>query len=295
MDALAAKGVTVTSYVAGEQPNARGAEALGLVPHAGALDSAGMFAAALAGKVRVLSLHGVNPVLHHPLGERTVRDALERVPFVVATELFFTESAQLATLILPVRAGFEKSGHTYALTGDVTELHAAHVAPEGTLADGDLLVALAAECGIAVPSPDELASLATAPVATAPHFADPALFGNEESETNAAPSGGGLRLAIAAPIFSGGGTVAFDDRIEALRPVPSATMSPATAAAAGLVAGDRVRVVAGERVLTDLLVIVDEHAVADVVAIVDGLADAPANAFVEGEAVMLDALVGGAV
>jgi hypothetical protein len=38
--------------------------------------------------MRALSLLGVNPVLHHPLGERAVRDALERVPFVVVADLF---------------------------------------------------------------------------------------------------------------------------------------------------------------------------------------------------------------
>ena len=290
MDALAAKGVAVSAYVPGEQSNARGAEALGLLPSEGALDAGAMFAAALEGKIRVLSLHGANPVLHHPLGERTIRDALERIPFVVASELFLTETAALAHLVLPARAGFEKSGHTYALTGDVTECNAAHAAPEGTLADGDMLVALAAEYGVAVPHPDELLALATASVPRkAENFADPAIAGNAKS-TSLPP--GGLRLAIAAPIFSGGGTVAFDDRIEALRPVASVKLGPRTAKDAGLVTGDRVRLVAGERVICDLLALVDEAALEDVVTIVDGVPDAPANGFSEGEAVMLDALVG---
>jgi NADH-quinone oxidoreductase subunit G len=293
IDALLAKDVAVASYVAGEQSNARGAEALGLLPAAGALDGAAMLTAAVAGELRVLSLHGVNPVLHHPLGERAVRDALERVPFVVAADLFLTESALCANLILPARGGFEKSGHAYALTGDVAELAVAHVAPAGTLSDGEMFVALAAELSVDIPSPDELAAFARAPIASkAESFADPAVVGNRDA-ASAAPAS--LRLAIAAPIFTGGGTVHFDDRIGALRPVPSARLSPSTAAAAGVVAGDRVRLVAGEHVLRDLLVIVDEYALPDVVTIVDGLPDAPANEFSEGEAVALDALVGGAV
>jgi len=293
MDALAAKGIAVSSYVVGETANARGAEALGLLPASHALDSEGMLAAAVAGKLRVLSLHGVNPVLHHPLGERAVRDALERVPFVVAADLFLTETVLCANLILPARGGFEKSGHTYALTGGVTHLAEAHAAPAGTLCDGDMLVALAAELSIEIPSPDELATLASTPSpAKAEYFADPAIVGNAKL---AAVAVSGLRLAIAAPIFSGGGSVYFDDRIGALRPVPCARLAPQTAAAAGVVSGDRVRMVAGERVLRDLLVVVDEAALLDVVTILDGLPDAPANDFSEGEAVALDVLVGGAV
>ena len=292
IDALAAKDIGVSAYVAGEQANARGAEALGLRPRGDALDSAGMLGAAVAGKLRVLSLHGVNPVLHHPLGERAVRDALERVPFVVASDLFLTETALCADLILPARGGFEKSGHMYALTGDVTELDVAHAAPAGTLADGDMFVALAAELSIAVPAPHELAVLAGARIAaSAECFADPAIAGAGKPGPVGTP---GLRLAIAAPIFSGGGTVYFDDRLGELRPVPSARLAPPTAAAAGVVAGDRIRLVAGERVLRDLLVIVDEGALQGVVTIVDGLPDAPANDFSEGEPVALDVLVGDA-
>jgi NADH-quinone oxidoreductase subunit G len=291
MDALAAKGVTVSSYVAGEQSNARGAEAFGMLPRDGGFDTTAMLAAALGGKMRMLSLLGVNPVLSHPLGERTVRDALERVPFIVATELFLTESASLAHLILPARGAFEKSGHAYDLAGDVISLESAHVAPAGTLADGDMLVALAESLSIDVPAPDELHALATAPVtATAIAFADEAIAGPVPPST--APSSGALRLAIASHIFSGGGTSLFDDRTSGLRPIPSATLAPQTAAAAGVKAGDRVRLAAGERELRDLVVVIDPAAVADVVSVIDGLPAAPANGLSDGDAVVLQALVG---
>ena len=59
----------------------------------------------------------------------------------------------------------------------------------------------------------------------------------------------------------------------------------------GFQRGDRVRLVAGERELRDLLVVVDEHAVPDVVVAVDGLPSAPANGFADGEPVRLEALV----
>ena len=289
MDALAAKGVAVFGYVAGEQANVRGAEALGLVPGDGGLDGRGMIAAALDGKIRALSLFGVNPVLNHPLGERTVRDALERVGFVVATELFMTETVALAHLILPVRASFEKTGHAYDLAGDVIAVAAGHTAPEGTLTDGDIIVALAAELSIDLPAPDAVNVAAIAPIrASAAHFADVAVTGTAA----AADAATGLRIAVASHVFAGGGTSYFDTHVAELRPKPSATLAPATAAALGVQAGARIRLRAGERELRDLEVLIDQDAVADVVVVIDGLPEAPANAFTTGEAVALEALVG---
>ena len=294
MDALAAKGVAVFGYVPGEQSNARGAEALGMLPRDGGLDTSAMLAAALAGELRALALFGVNPVLSHPLGERAVRDALERVPFVVATDLFLTATSALAHLILPARASFEKSGHAYDLTGAAIAVERAHLAPGGTLSDGEILVALAAELEVDVPAPDALRAAATAPIAaTAKRFADEAVLRSVSAPLGAAPVRG-LRLAIASHIFAGGGTSAFDERIAALRPVPSVTLAPKTAADAGLQAGERVRLRAGAAELRDLVVVLDEHAVAGVATVLDGLPAAPANAWSDGDAVSIEALVPGA-
>ncbi|MBD5635427.1 MAG: (2Fe-2S)-binding protein [Candidatus Eremiobacteraeota bacterium] len=111
VDTLAGRGASVSCYVAGEQPNARGAEALGMLPRGGGLDSTALLGAAREGRIRALSLLGVNPVLHHPLGGEAVREALARVPFVAVSDLFLTETALLAHLVLAARAWFEKSGH----------------------------------------------------------------------------------------------------------------------------------------------------------------------------------------
>jgi NADH-quinone oxidoreductase subunit G len=285
MEALAAKGVAVSAFVASEQNNARGAEAFGLRPRDGGLDSAGVFAAARAGTVRVLSLFGVNPVLHHPLGGDAVREALESVAFIVASDLFVTETAALAHLILPARGPFEKTGHVYGLAGDVLPVRAAHRAPDGTLSDGDMLVALAAELDLAVPAPDELAALAAGPPPeSARSFGDHDVTGDAPGA--ASPPGdepGALRLAVAANVYAGGGTGWFDERVAPLRPVPSATVAPQTAAAAGLHAGDSIDLVSGSRTLAALVVRLDDHALPDVVTVIDGLPEAPANAFAEGE------------
>ncbi len=69
-----------------------------------------MLEAARDGKLGVLALLGVNPVLHWP-DRQLALDALNAAPFVVVSELFMTETAELATLVLPACSAFEKIRH----------------------------------------------------------------------------------------------------------------------------------------------------------------------------------------
>ena len=197
--------------------------------------------------------------------------------------------------MLPARAWFEKSGHAYDLTGSAHAVFAGHAPPEGTLSDGEILVALASELGIEVPAPDELQALAAGPAPpSAQAFADPAIVGADPPAPAPAPSGT-LRLALAAHAFAGGGTVWFDDRLGELRPVPSATFAPETAAAAGVAAGDLVDLAIGTDVLRDLVAVVDASAAPDTVVAIDGLPEAPANAFADGDGVTITNLRSGRV
>jgi NADH-quinone oxidoreductase subunit G len=287
-DVLAARGATVRCYVAGEQSNALGAESLGMLPRDGGLDATGIFGAARDGTLRALSLFGVNPMLHHPLGADAVRSALANVPFVVVSDLFLTQTARLAHLVLPARGAFEKSGHVVDLTGHILDVVAGHDAPEGTLSDGEMLVALAAELGLAIPAPDELEAIARGPlVPVATSLADERVVGAPVAASNGALGGGDLRIALAGHIFAGGGTVYFDDRLAALRPVPQVTLAPAVARAHGVDAGDTVDLQSGAATLRDLVVAIDADAAPDVAVVIDGLPDAPANAFAGGEAVTI--------
>ena len=287
MTALEAAGTAVFGFVASEQPNARGAESLGLLPRDGGLDCDAMLRAAADRSLRVLALMGVNPVLHHPLGESTVRAALANVPFVVASELFLTETARLATLILPACGSFEKSGHVYDAAGEVHAVNAGHAPPDGTLSDGEMLVALAAELELAVPAPSSLLERARLPAAAvAGGFAD-ARFARTPPRSDTRVVGPAFRVAIASHIFAGGGTVWFDERLAELRPLPSATLAPQTAAELLILDGDPVDVIAGERSLQGLVARIDAAALPDTVVIVDGLPGAPAGAFVDGEAVQI--------
>jgi NADH-quinone oxidoreductase subunit G len=273
-------GKSVSAYILGEQPNARGAEAMGMLPSGVGLDTRGILESARDGRLRVLSLFGVNPVLRFSDGA-LARAALEKAPFVVVSELFMTETAERASLVLPARGPFEKDGHVIDLTGTVQRVSAGHVAPIGTLTDGEMLVALGAELGVDAPTPHQLDAHARSNKPAVARVAD----ASDERTPNAPDAEVTLRVAVAANIFAGGGSVKFDDAIAELRPSPTATFGPRTASACGVARGDTIDLIAGESVLKDLEVRIDRDGVEGVVRVVDGIPGAPANVLADGEAV----------
>jgi len=189
-------------YIASEQANARGAEAMGVLPRGGAKDFDGM----LAGDVSSLLLFGVNPVLNHPDGP-AVAEALAKIPFLVVSDLFLTETAQCATLVLPAKGAFEKSGTTLDLAGDLLPVNRSLDAPEGALSDFEMLIGLAQQLGVDLPTSEALERAVVEAAAKAP----PTSF-----ETLASNRG---RASRPTHLFAGGGTAAHDERIAALRPV----------------------------------------------------------------------------
>ena len=281
------QGVEAVTYITGEQPNARGAEAMGMLPGTGALDTSAMLAAAADGNLAVLSIFGANPALHYPDGA-FVREALGKVPFVAVSEMFMTETAQVATLVLPAKGPFEKLGTTTNVAGDVLPVNAAIglEPPAGAMSDLEMIVGLAAQLGVALPTVEELDAAVIGKLASQPQtftFADEryarVLRENAAAATGAAEE---LRVAVQTRIWSGGGTSAHDDRIEALRCLPEAAISPAGAAALGVRTGDYVDLAHGENVMHDLLIEVRENLPQGVVVLVGGLPDDPANVFDEG-------------
>jgi NADH-quinone oxidoreductase subunit G len=269
-------GTVLQTFVLGEQPNARGAEAIGMLPRGGGGDTQAMLEAARDGKLGVLALLGVNPALHWP-DRKLALDALAATPFVVVSELFMTETAELATLVLPACGAFEKTGTTTNLAGDVLPVVAGVPAPGEAWADGDMLVALADALGVQIPAPDEIEGRIRVLVSQAPPI--PALPEPEREPARALAGGETLRVIVASSIFAGGGTMAHDERLTELRTRARATIHPTTGGLMRLVRGDVIDVAApGGARLDDLTVAFDEHVPLGAVVLVDGIPGAPLNA-----------------
>ena len=87
--------------------NARGALEMGVRPdRAGGMDAKQMLHAASEGKLKALYIAGVDPVGDNP----AALDALKKVDLVVVQELFLTETAKLADVVLPVLTVAEREG-----------------------------------------------------------------------------------------------------------------------------------------------------------------------------------------
>ncbi|MGD0909179.1 MAG: NADH-quinone oxidoreductase subunit NuoG [Candidatus Acidiferrales bacterium] len=133
-----------TRYIAlGDYANSRGASDMGLLPgmlpgyvsvddaqarekfHGlwGAklsanpgLDSKGMLSAAVSGKLHALYVVGANPVKTFGI---EAKERLGKLDFLVVQDLFLTETAKLADIILPAAAAYEKNGTMTNTSGEV--------------------------------------------------------------------------------------------------------------------------------------------------------------------------------
>jgi NADH-quinone oxidoreductase subunit G len=208
----------LTTYIAGEQGNARGAEAMGMFPAFGpgyAPVDAGRSAQGMledaGGKLSALSIFGANPVLNG-FDSAATAEALGKLDFLAVSDLFMTETARCATLILPAKGAFEKSGTTLNLAGDLLPVNRSLEAPEGVLSDLEMLVGLGDQLGVPMPAVEELdRSVITHAVKARPAFT----FGDD---AYAMPAfGESVEPSEPKTIFSGGGTSAHDPTIATLR------------------------------------------------------------------------------
>ncbi len=208
----------LSTYIASEQGNARGAEAMGMLPRSGpgyvrvdgGRDADGMFEDAVDGKLAVLSIFGANPARNasDPVGSA---NALDAIPFLMVSDLFMTETARRAALVLPARGAFERNGTTIGLAGDVLAVNASLEAPDFVLSDFEMLSGLAERLDVALPSLEELDRAVIAHAAKVPQDFT---FGDERFETGRNPA---PRNGRASRILSGGGTWLHDSRVAGMR------------------------------------------------------------------------------
>ncbi|MDQ2681672.1 MAG: molybdopterin-dependent oxidoreductase [Candidatus Eremiobacteraeota bacterium] len=292
------------TYIANEQANARGAEMLGMRPGTDGLDLAGMLQAGLDGKLAVLSIFGANPALHFADGN-LVRESLAKIPFIVVSELFMTQTAEYANLILPAQGSFEKTGTTTNLAGDVLPINAGLKAAGGTMSDYDIVCGLARELKVQLASREEVEQLVIERLAhDAPAFtlgevticgpsttSSPSPNSAQDDKASAGPayddkssgreadaqSKRGLQVVVQSRIFAGGGTIAHDSTLEQLRPLPEAAFSLDDAKTLGIAGDDYVDLEGEHGTLHDLLVELRPGMRSGSVAIIGGLPDDAAN------------------
>jgi len=95
--------------VLGEKNNSQGAADLAIHPTANGRDAAAIIDGCSSGAIKLLYIAGENPVVSYPDRLKTEK-ALDAAGFVVVQDLFLTETAQRADVVLPVQSFAEKCG-----------------------------------------------------------------------------------------------------------------------------------------------------------------------------------------
>jgi formate dehydrogenase alpha subunit len=121
-----------------------------LIPEQTGLSALEMINAAGKGIIRGMFIMGENPVTNFPQPE-LVRSALSSLEFLVAVDMFLTETAGLASVVLPAASFAEKEGTFTNFEGRVQQLRKA-IEPAGdSLPDGEIIIRLCREMGMPVP------------------------------------------------------------------------------------------------------------------------------------------------
>ncbi len=105
--------------IMGEKNNSQGAVDMGVYPKAKRNDAATILDSCAAGKVKVLYVAGENPVVSYP-NRTKVTAAIDKAEFLVVQDLFLTETAEKAHVVLPACSFAEKDG-TFTSVGRVVQ------------------------------------------------------------------------------------------------------------------------------------------------------------------------------
>ena len=106
-------------YVPVADPRARekfGALWSAKLPERPGMDARAMLSAAASGQLRALYVVGANPMKTFGV---TAKDRLGKLDLLVVQDLFLTETAQLADVVLPAAAAYEKNGTMTNTAGEV--------------------------------------------------------------------------------------------------------------------------------------------------------------------------------
>ena len=109
-----------------------------------------MMEATKAGTVKGMFIMGENPVASFPQTSM-VKKALATLDFLVVTDMFMTETAKLASVVLPAASFAEKEGTFTNFEGRVQQVRKAIEPLGGSLPDGEIILRLAGMMGSPLP------------------------------------------------------------------------------------------------------------------------------------------------
>lgn len=234
--------------------------------------------AAADGKIQALWLMQSNPLVEVPGGER-VRKALEKVPFIIATDLFLTETAKLAHVVLPVVSVAERNCTLTNVEGRVQKAVRA-MDPRGAAKEDWKILAMVAEdlgTPLGYNNAESVAREIRKVQSEAPSVGAPSL---QRVETPAAPAGDAafpLRLFTGKVMFDHSTLQCRSTVLPGLAGEPFVELNAVDAAKLGVTEGARVAVSTANGTLK-LKTKVTQNVPAGAVFVPSGFNEAPVTA-----------------
>jgi formate dehydrogenase major subunit/NADH-quinone oxidoreductase subunit G len=106
-----------------EKNNSQGAVDMGFYAVDGGLNASQIIDGCAAGSIKTLLVAGENPLVSYP-DHAKIKAALDKVDFLIVSEMFMTETAAMADVVLPVCSFAEKEG-----TFTATDRRVQHIKP----------------------------------------------------------------------------------------------------------------------------------------------------------------------
>jgi NADH-quinone oxidoreductase chain G len=110
--------------ILGEKNNSQGAADLSIHPTSGGKGAQAIIDGCASGSIKTLFVAGENPVVSYP-NRKKVEAAIEKLEFLVVQDLFLTDTAAKADVVLPACSFAEKSGTYTSALGAVQRLNKA--------------------------------------------------------------------------------------------------------------------------------------------------------------------------
>ncbi len=267
-------------------------DAWGPIPPGSGKDATGILEALVSGEIKALLLHGADPVRDHPSPTLAQR-ALEAAEFVVAFDLFLTDSSTTADVVLPVEAFGESEGTVTNLEGRVQKVNRLLPGPGQTRATWSVLDDLSRRMGAELGAPSaealmkEIATLAPAYAGVGWELLDwgegregvvlPLEEGSQPLEyiptnTGLLAGGGRIGLHLGRSLYDDGVRTRMSPSLAPLAPEPVAGLHPREAGALGFGDGEVVRV-SSEEGFVELPVAFDDSLAMATVHVVGNLAE----------------------
>ncbi|HEY4744241.1 MAG TPA: molybdopterin-dependent oxidoreductase [Desulfuromonadaceae bacterium] len=133
-----------------EKNNSQGAVDMGFYTASG-MNASQIMDGCASGAVKTLVIAGENPVVSYPDHSR-ILSALDKVEFLVVSDLFMTETAAMADVVLPACSFAEKEGTFTAVDRRVQHIKPAVATVGQSRSDFDILAALIAKLGGQAPA-----------------------------------------------------------------------------------------------------------------------------------------------